>query len=130
MYQAPNPDRFQFILWTLLLVVTLVGFWVPSRVLPGVVLLVLVNVFARSLVRAARVLPERVATHFDFGLRPDGWMSRKWYLVLVAGMAVVVGGAAPQALFVPGFLAGNAHVQRMALWIACLSVSLLSGFTS
>jgi uncharacterized membrane protein len=33
-------------------------------------------------------LPERMATHFDFAGRPDGWMSRDRFLVFYFGMLV------------------------------------------
>jgi hypothetical protein len=74
-----------------------------------------------------RVLPERVATHFNFSRAADGWMSRRAYLVLMASIAVVVAGLVPLGLFVPGMLAGNLQFQRLALWIACLTLGLLLG---
>lgn len=127
MYRSAKPDRFEFVLWTLLAVVMLVGLALPGRVLPAVVLVAVASAFAQSLVRSGRSLPERVATHFNFSRQADGWMSRRWYLVLVAGVAVVVGGLVPLGLFVLGLLAGDAKIERLALWIACLVVGLLLG---
>jgi hypothetical protein len=126
MNEAPQPDRFPFCLWTLAGVAA-VGLWVPGRVLPAVVGAIVVVEFVRSLVRARRVLPERVASHFNFALVADGWMSRKWYLVLMAGMTVVVGGLVPLGLFVLAMLRGEVKIQRLALWVACLLLSLLWG---
>ena len=70
-------DQHQVIRWTLLAVVMLVGLFVPGRVLPVVVLAVLLPAFVGSLVRAANVLPERVASHFNFAIEADGWMRRR-----------------------------------------------------
>ena len=57
--------------------------------LPAIVFGVIYGCFLASLVLSAGELPERVATHFNWLGRADGWMTRTTYLVSMAVCGVV-----------------------------------------
>ncbi len=64
-------------------------------------------------------LPARVATHFDFSGRPNGWMSREVHLKyqtgLVVGLAAVMVGLGWLIPKLPGDLVNVPHRDR---WLA------------
>jgi hypothetical protein len=125
MNPSEPPSRLSTALW--LLGLSAIAVWLPGRVLPAVVLAVLAGLFVRSLRRAGALLPERVASHFNLFLRPDGWMGRRAYLIVMAVIAVAFGGLVPGSMLVVGIQGGQVAFQRLALWIACMTLSLLLG---
>jgi serine/threonine-protein kinase len=112
---------------------------------PMLVLLILYLVFIGLLVATAGKLPERMATHFDFAGRPDGWMSRQGYLAFMAGFGLLFPLLLP--LVSLGFRAlpasviniphreywlsperreeTNAYLVRHALWLAVLQLGFV-----
>lgn len=127
MDESPKRDRTQAVWWSLLVVVTLAGLAVPGKSLPLVVLAVVAVAFVKSVRRAAELLPDRVASHFNFSMRADGWMGRRWYLIFIATLTAVVGGLLPLGFFVVATRIGDAKMERLAIWLACLVVGLMTG---
>ncbi len=123
--RATASDRFVWSLWGLGIVAA--GVWLPGRVLPAVVALVAIAECARSFVRAQRVLPDRVASHFTFARRPDGWTSRKWYLIIIGGLALILAVLLPLGFLALPVAQGNLKAQRLALWSVTLGASMMMG---
>lgn len=104
-------------------------------------------VFLVYLVLSAPLLPERVATHFGGGGRPNGWMSRSSHLLflgaigvglplLFAGIARLIKLSPTRFLNIPHreyWLSPErrsetcAYVSRQLLWLACLMVVFFTG---
>jgi hypothetical protein len=122
---ATTSDRFAWTLWGLGLVA--VGVWLPGRFLPAVVGVVALVECTRSYARAGRILPDRVASHFNFALRPDGWSSRKMYLALMGGLTFLLMIALPIGFLLLPVAQGNLKAQRLALWAITLSASMMMG---
>lgn len=101
--------------------------------------------FVALLVATAGELPERMATHFDFAGRANGWMSRQGYLAFMAGFGLLFPLLLP--LLSLGFRAlpatviniphreywlsperreeTNAYLVRHARWLAVLQLGLV-----
>lgn len=122
---ATTSDRFAWTLWGLALVAG--GVWLPGRFLPAVVGVVAIVECTRSYARAGRLLPDRVASHFNFALRPDGWSSRTTYLALMGGLTFVFMIVLPIGFLLLPAAQGNIKGQRMALWAITLSASMMMG---
>jgi hypothetical protein len=103
------------------------GMWLPGWVLPAIVGAVVVFEYFRALSRARVELPERVASHFGFSLEADGWMSRTWYVRVLAGIGLVVGVVIPLVVSYAARQEGNLRMQGMALWLVPMTTSLLWG---
>lgn len=62
-------------------------------------------------------LPEKVATHFNFAGRPDGWMTRGQAVWSFAAFAVGISAFVPALSFVIRFLpSGSLNVPRKDYW--------------
>jgi hypothetical protein len=122
---AATSDRFSRTLWGLALVA--VGVWLPGRFLPAVVGVMAMVECTRSYARAGRVLPDRVASHFNFALRPDGWSSRRTYLTLMGGMTFLFMIALPLGFLLLPVAQANVKAQRLTLWAITLSASMMTG---
>lgn len=116
-------------------------------VLPVVALLALCLGFLWFLVASSAALPGRVATHFDFGGEPNGWMTRQGTVAFMAGMGIglplLLAGVAllvrvlpPSLINIPRreyWLAPERRSQtamllfRHMLWLACLVVCFMGG---
>jgi hypothetical protein len=127
MGEADDAKRVAIAWWVLLVLVTIGGLAIPGRVLPVVVLVIVLAAFGNSFIRARRVLPERVASHFSLALVADGWMGRRAYLVLTAVLAVVLGVITPLVVFLIAEQAGDLKMQRLALWLMPMILALLLG---
>ena len=113
----------------------------------AIILGLLVVAFLGLLVATSIDLPTRVASHFDGGGRPNGWMSRSSYLIFTAAFGIGL-----PAIIVLGFLVLRhlpadliniprreywlAPERRLAtvtglfhrsLWLACLLVAMMLG---
>jgi hypothetical protein len=122
---AITSDRFAWTLWGLGLVA--VGVWLPGRFLPAVIGVVAMVECTRSYAKAGRVLPNRVASHFNFAMRPDGWSNRKTYLALMGGLTFVLMIALPLGFLLLPVAQANFKAQRLALWAITLSASMMMG---
>jgi uncharacterized membrane protein len=111
-----------------------------------ILLLSLYAVFAGSLLYAAGQLPERVATHFDFRGKPDGWMSKEADLLFMAavgfGLPLFIVGLSFATRFFPRRLvnlphrdywlaperrkATSAYVGNHSLWLASMMLAFLT----
>jgi hypothetical protein len=58
--------------------------------IPMVLFALLVVANAALVLSTGHLLPEQLATHFDFSGRPDGWMSRGGYQAFMIAFAVVL----------------------------------------
>lgn len=105
----------------------IVGMWLPGWVLPAIVGAVVVFEYLRALGRARNEMPERVASHFGFSLEADGWMSRRWYVRLLAGLGLVAGVGIPLVVSYAALQEGNPQLQRMAVWLIPMMTSLFWG---
>src|SRR6266700_2628152 len=91
--------------------------WIPTRGMseglamktlraPNIILGLLYFGLLVSLAYSAGELPERVATHFDAGGQPNGWMSRHGHIIfiLLLGLALplLVAGSFFCLRFFPG----------------------------
>jgi hypothetical protein len=123
--QASPADRFAWSLWGLAIVAA--GVWLPGRILPAVIGAVALVECTRSYARAKRSLPDRVASHFNFVLRPDGWCNRNTYLSLMRGLTFLFMIALPIGFLLLPAAQGNLKGQRMALWAITLSASMMMG---
>lgn len=122
---AVPADRFTWSLWGLAIVAA--GVWLPGRLLPAVVGAVAIIECTRSYVRAQRLLPERVASHFNFALRPDGWSNRNTYLALMGGLTFCFMIALPLGFLLLPAAQGNLQAQRLSLWAITLSAGMMMG---
>ncbi len=114
--------------------------------IPAILLGLACGLFLASLVYAADRLPERVATHFDFRGRPNGWMSRPGDLLLIAalgfGVPLLLVGSCVAWRYLPASLVNLPHREywlaperrgqtaaylvRHSLWLACLAVLFIT----
>jgi uncharacterized membrane protein len=117
-------------------------FWIPS-----VVLILLYQAFLGFWVWSGSHLPDRVATHFNGGGEPNGWMSRSDHqtFMLVFGLAfpLVIVLLSYATRFMPRSLVNIPHrdywlapekraetsnyMIRHSLWLACLTVGFVVG---
>lgn len=117
--------------------------WLP----PVVALLALCLGFLWYLAASSAELPDRVATHFDFGGKANGWMSRQATVtfmgamgvglpLLLVSMASLVRVLPPSMINIPRrdyWLAPERRSQtamllfRHMLWLACLIVCFMGG---
>lgn len=91
-------------------------------------------------------LPERVATHFGFNGKPDGWMSRSTHTIFILGTAALLGLICAGSTYLTRFFADSSinlpnraywlaperrhethdKIFSLGLWIACLNTALLT----
>jgi uncharacterized membrane protein len=115
--------------------------------IPAIVLTVLLLDFLAYLAYSAKLLPEKVATHFGAGGLPNGWMSRSHYLLflgaiggvlpLINVIVVLFLGRIPNRLInLPNkeyWLSDENREQTLSyiaghmLWLACLEVVFFAG---
>ncbi len=103
----------------------------PGVVLPGLVFTLFYAGFVAYLVHSAQVLPARMASHFGWDLRADGWMPRQQFLVLIAVVPLIF------PLMFLGFFAllrglraprpMAAHFLQQGLWFASLFTLFVAG---
>jgi uncharacterized membrane protein len=104
-------------------------------------------VFLGCLVLTAGSLPERVATHFDLGGQPNGWMDRSTHLAFIAGFGLVLPLVIVVVCFALRFAPDSSiniphrecwlaperraetisFVFRHSLWLACGTVAFVTG---
>ena len=118
-----------------------IGLWLPAAVLA-----VLYPCFLGYLAYSLRQLPHRAATHFNFRGRPNGYMNRVLYVVII----LLLGLGLPLSVVVTALLAKSGgsglHIAHReywlapgrieqtylylvghSLWFACLAVSFIAG---
>lgn len=93
----------------------------------GEVLLLLLNgVFIAHLIVSSRRLPERIATHFQFGGQADGWLGRRTYLVVMAlvgpGLSILWPLISLALRNTPADFMG-----RRLVWVGCLLLGFVFG---
>src|SRR5262245_24399392 len=118
-----------------------------KRQASAITLGLLVVAFVGLLAATSTDLPTRVASHFDGGGRPNGWMSRSSYLIFTAAFGIGL-----PAIIVLGFrilrhlpadliniprrdywlaperrLATVTGLFHRSLWLACLLVAMMLG---
>lgn len=117
-----------------------------GRRLPLALLGMLLLAFGASMVMAANELPERVATHFDFAGRANGWLSRPNHLLFMTafgvGLPLFLVGVISSIRWLPAGMVNIPHrdywlsaerrgetsawLAKHALWLACLTSGLIA----
>jgi uncharacterized membrane protein len=115
--------------------------------IPAIVLTILILGFLVYLAYSAKLLPEKVATHFGASGQPNGWMSRSGYLLFLG--AIGVGLPLINAIVIllirriPNHLINLpnkeywlseenreqtcSYISGQMLWLACLEVAFFAG---
>jgi hypothetical protein len=116
-----------------------------SLLIPLLVLSACLAANAAAVVWAAGVLPARVASHFNAGGAPDGWMSRESHLVLMAlvgiGLPLFLAGVFYCVRWLPTSIVNMPHrefwlaperrletaasMRQYGLWLAAMESVLL-----
>jgi uncharacterized membrane protein len=113
---------------------------------PAVVLVLLYLCFFGYLVISIPQLPARVASHFDGGGRPDGWMSRSSCVLFTAGLGVGFPSLIVCLFYLMRFFPGGLNIPhreywlapgrraetfgyllRQSLWFACMALAFVTG---
>ncbi len=121
-------------------------FCMKKTLVPAIVLGVLCVGYVIFIADSAKLLPERVATHFGANGQPNGWMERQTYLhfisilglslaFLMAGLGFVLGMM--QARLKPAATRAGTTTKRLnqnvswlcgdMLWLACLILCFIAG---
>jgi len=86
---------------------------------PMVCFALLVVANAALVLSTGHLLPEQLATHFDFSGRADGWMSRDGYQAFMIAFAVVLPTIEVALLAaLPRFAPGSVKLPHRELWLA------------
>ena len=84
-----------------------------------VTLLLLYGILAASVAATYRTLPDRVASHFSAGGRPDAWMSRPANAAFTLGGAALVAALCAGPLYLTRFLPDSTiNIPNRAYWLA------------
>src|SRR4051812_3401648 len=114
---------------------------------PAILLAFLYVCFLTYLISSAPQLPDKVATHFGAGGRPDGWMSRTAHLLFMAAFGLAFPFFLVGLFYILRFMPDSsfnlprrdywlaperraetfAYLLRHSLWFACLAVCLVIG---
>ena len=99
--------------------------------LPAIAFLLCYACFIGYLALSAQWLPPRMASHFGWDLRADGWMPRQKFLLIIGAVPVIFPlifvALAAVLRRVSGSASHPAYVLRQGLWFACLFIGFLAG---
>lgn len=111
--------------WALMALFVLCWLYAPAN--PVWSLLLANFAYLAYLIHTSDLLPERVASHFDFQLRADKYMRRRTLLV-VFGALGLLGLSGTITIFYFVLRGGRADfMARHLLWLGCLMLGFLAG---